>query len=203
MSCHTWQPLLSVGQHPTHTISSCTRHPSPAFHPRKKSCASVSTHSRITALRPRSARSSQLSQLLARHGPLRSAGETELTASAHSCCRHYVTNVPLVSSTCLYDHCVLAVRGLHTHLRAMCVPPVPALSRLPPSKSRDLTHPLSYPTVSYERELHRLVSCMIYTVSVSDYNKYGKISSFQEALAALRTRTEPEMPGPKSQRHAA
>jgi ribosomal protein L37E len=150
MSCHTWQPLLSVGQHPTHTISSCTRHPSPSFHPRKKSCASVSTHSRITALRPRSARSSQSSQFLARHGPLRSAGETELAASAHCCCRHYVTNVPLVSSTCVYDHCVLGV------CTRTSVPRVSlrGLLFLSPSKSRDLTHPLSHPTVSYERELH-------------------------------------------------
>jgi hypothetical protein len=65
--------------------------------------------------------SSQLSQFLARHGPfaIRSKGETELAASAHSCCRHCVTNVPLVSSTCVYDYCVVGVCA-HAPVRATC-----------------------------------------------------------------------------------
>ena len=39
------------------------------------------------------------------------------------------------------------------HPRGMCASLLPALVSLP-SKSRDLTHTHSYPTVSYERELH-------------------------------------------------
>ena len=64
-----------------------------------------------------------------------------------------MTNVPLVSSTCVYDHCVF---GVCTPTRTS-VPRVSLQCLLflsPSSKSRDLTHPLSHPTVSYERELH-------------------------------------------------
>ena len=72
-----------------------------------------------------------------------------------------MTNVPLVSSTCVYDYCVVGVctRTSVPRVSLQC------LLFLSPSKSRDLTHPLSHPTVSYERELHTFIMPAAYTAA--------------------------------------